>query len=528
MRKYSLQKTIFMTLAVCSVLGAAHTAWANENDDAKIIAPMVDWQTTAVLRIDPAHLGPPLLAEKLSEMVPVPSAASGSPLTLWKGVVETTRAALGDRAIYWVCNASAQGFFFIQKGNSLDLEKLQKVPIFFNTSNIIEREEHVIFISGSFMGGFNHYYEYVRNYLDTLKPSPRPEIAEAFDAVEGFPVQMLLVPPAYARRAIEEMLPELPEEIGGGPSRVLTDGLRWVAIGIDPAKISVRMVIQSTDDEAAARLAKQLPVIVRTAHEKIEPFSKKINAEQLETLLATFSPKAEGSQLILTLDDRKIFASAFSVMVQKASKKYQLTVTQNNMKHILIGMQTFHAKDDHFPPPKNDRDENGKPRLSWRVHLLPFLEEGELFKQFHLDEPWDSPHNIKLLEKMPKVFQTSGSQVKSGYTTLLAPVGKDTVFGSGEPVKIQNITDGTVNTIALVEVRDELAVPWTKPEDYRYDESDPAAGLKMVNGSGFAAGFCDASVRNIRADVEPGILLRLFQKADGCAIDLSQIKVKFP
>src|SRR5204863_3386120 len=109
-------------------------------------------------------------------------------------------------------------------------------------------------------------------------------------------------------------------------------------------------------------------------------------------------------------------------------------------------------------------DKRGKPLLSWRVEILPFIEENELFKQFHLDEPWDSEHNKALIAHMPRVFQDP-RRPPGDTTTFLAPVGKGLAFEGDKPLKINSFTDGTSNTIFIVQANDDRAVPWTKPDD---------------------------------------------------------------
>src|SRR5207249_2796575 len=78
------------------------------------------------------------------------------------------------------------------------------------------------------------------------------------------------------------------------------------------------------------------------------------------------------------------------------------TVSQNNLKQIGLAMHNYHDTYRHFPP-QALTDKNGKPLLSWRVAVLPFIEQDNLYRQFKLDEPWDSEHNRKLLERMPKL-----------------------------------------------------------------------------------------------------------------------------
>src|SRR5205807_1702884 len=147
------------------------------------------------------------------------------------------------------------------------------------------------------------------------------------------------------------------------------------------------------------------------------------------------------------------------------------------------------------------RGDKGKALLSWRVHLLPFLGEDKLHKEFHLDEPWDSAHNKKLVERMPAVYRSS-LKLPAGKTTFLAARGIGTMWPeTAKSLTFSEVTDGTSNTIFLLDADDDRAVFWTQPEDLKYDMKKPHAGLGGRYGGGFLALFVDGSVYFIRKDV---------------------------
>ena len=82
--------------------------------------------------------------------------------------------------------------------------------------------------------------------------------------------------------------------------------------------------------------------------------------------------------------------------------------TMNHFKQILLAFHNFASVKGRLPAAANYGDD-GQPKLSWRVALLPYLDQDELYKAFRQDEPWDSPHNKALIERMPAVFETPGS-----------------------------------------------------------------------------------------------------------------------
>lgn len=205
---------------------------------------------------------------------------------------------------------------------------------------------------------------------------------------------------------------------------------------------------------------------------------------------------------------------------RKAARRAQAT---NNLKQLALAMHNFHDSYRAFPAGYS-ADKEGHPLLSWRVHILPFVEQSGLYEEFHLDEPWDSPHNKKLIERMPSVYKAPGSKCNPGMTNYLGVGGADGVFvrpAEGEQLKsptgigFANITDGTSNTIMIVEASDELAIPWTQPGDYAPDKESPVKGLVGLRRGGFLAAFCDGSVHFISKTVDPETLNLLFTKSDG-------------
>ena len=158
-------------------------------------------------------------------------------------------------------------------------------------------------------------------------------------------------------------------------------------------------------------------------------------------------------------------------------------------------------------PPAVVYGENGRPLLSWRVLLLPFIEEGELFRQFKLDEPWDSPHNIRLLPKMPRTyFPFDGSSPPEPNTTFYQVfVGKGTAFEGREGLKLKDdFPNGTSITFLIVEAGS--AVPWTKPEDIAYDERMPLPKLGGLFKGSFRAALVDGSVRYVLDETKESTL----------------------
>ncbi len=187
-------------------------------------------------------------------------------------------------------------------------------------------------------------------------------------------------------------------------------------------------------------------------------------------------------------------------LVKWMKEQAPVITDSNNLKQIGLAFHNYHDTFGHFPQQAN-YDKDGKPLLSWRVHILPYLDEGALYRQFKLDEPWDSPHNKKLLAKMPKVYaRVTGGAAEPGLTQYQGFVARGKRPGTAlvvHPYKvaIRDITDGTSNTFLVAE--SSKAVPWTKPEDIGVDEM----GVPKLGGQFkgfFQAVMCDGSVRKIQ------------------------------
>jgi hypothetical protein len=180
--------------------------------------------------------------------------------------------------------------------------------------------------------------------------------------------------------------------------------------------------------------------------------------------------------------------------VQKVREAAARIQSVNNLKQLALAMHSYHDANNSFPP-HAVYSKDGKPLLSWRVLLLPYIDQNKLYEEFKLDEPWDSEHNKKLLEKMPVLFACPGAKTGPTDTVYQAFVGPGAGFEGKKGVKIPDITDGTSNTIMFVEAA--AAVPWTKPEDLAFDPAKPLPKLGGHFKGGFNAAIFDGSVRFI-------------------------------
>jgi hypothetical protein len=347
------------------------------------------------------------------------------------------------------------------------------------------------------------------------KASAVPQLATALAAVDALPSRMAMVVPPAFRKSLEELMPKLPKELGGGGITPVTRGLSWSAVGVDLSaeKLQLKAIVQAKDVQAATDLGR----LAGRAIDALRQQAGKENAPELARGLQVLRPDVKDDQLRLTLDIKTLDAAIMPLLprMRGAAAREQ---SSNNLKQFALAMHNYYSIYKSFPA-QASYGKGKKPLLSWRVHLLPFVEQTSLYKQFKLDEPWDSPNNKPLIAKMPTIFRSPLSvNVAPGKTTYLVPVGPDLIFDGPKKTKMAQITDGTSNTIFIVDADDSRAVWWTQPEDYKVDRKKPKAGLVRPGASTFLAAFADGSVRAINGTIRDERLWLFFHPSDGMPI----------
>jgi prepilin-type processing-associated H-X9-DG protein len=193
-----------------------------------------------------------------------------------------------------------------------------------------------------------------------------------------------------------------------------------------------------------------------------------------------------------------LLSPAWQQHVLTGRKRLQV---QQDLHQLALAMYDYESAHARLPPPAI-YGSDGQPLLSWRVAILPYLDESALFKEFRLHEPWDSPHNLPLLDRMPKVFAHSGSNSSKSLPKLTyfqVFVGKGTAFESREGLRIpDDFPDGTSKTILIVEA--EPPIPWTKPADLLYSPDEPLPKFWTVRQGGYNAAFADGHIMFLEGD----------------------------
>lgn len=198
--------------------------------------------------------------------------------------------------------------------------------------------------------------------------------------------------------------------------------------------------------------------------------------------------------------------------VQQAREAARRTQCKNNLKQIGLAMHNYHDTYNFFPA-AHLNDSQGKPRLSWRVSILPFVDDSSRFNSYSFNEAWDSPANSALLRPLPFAYSCPshmgpGQTTNTAYATI---TGETSLLGDGRCHSIKETTDGTSNTLMVVEAC-RLEIPWMKPQDI--DQAtlgrvgDPS-GVSSKHRGGVHVLLADGSVRFVSENVDPQVMKAL-------------------
>jgi len=181
----------------------------------------------------------------------------------------------------------------------------------------------------------------------------------------------------------------------------------------------------------------------------------------------------------------------------------ELDVGDNKMRNLGLALFSY-VEDKGRLPAAAIYSKDGKPLLSWRVALLPYLnmDLAKLHGEFRLDEPWDSEHNKKLLAKMPPCYASPSAEPKAPHSTFYQVlVGPNTAFHGMTGRKPEDIKNFS-RKVLIVEGAEP--VPWTKPQDLPYDAGKPLPRFGGPFRTGFysLAGYNDRHFHKKASDVD--------------------------
>lgn len=309
--------------------------------------------------------------------------------------------------------------------------------------------------------------------------------------------------------------------------------LATLNVTLGPAQVTAELRLDAASAEAAAANTKDLALLrkslLQLASEALQELKEQAeNQKALEPVhvcLAALtealekgdlSSRGNATYLRLHVDVSNLPVANFLFSgVQKVRESATNVKSANNLKQIALALHCYHDEHGAFPPAAVV-GKNGKPLLSWRVLILPYIEQAVLYREFRLDEPWDSEHNKKLIPKIPDLYVLPGEEQtegKQGLTRYRVFVGNGAAWEWGKGLKIADFIDGTSNTWMVVLAKE--AVPWTKPDELPFDpKKDPSALLGKI-GDRWQVAFCDGSVRMFQKLPKADVIRALITRSGG-------------
>jgi prepilin-type processing-associated H-X9-DG protein len=212
-----------------------------------------------------------------------------------------------------------------------------------------------------------------------------------------------------------------------------------------------------------------------------------------------------------------ILAALLLPAVQAARQAAQRAQCTNNLRQIGLAMGSYHDMYGTFPPAYL-ADADGKPMHSWRVLILPFMEQKPLYDRYNFDEPWDGPNNRQLADLIPLPYQcptdlATPAGTGTNYTVI---TGQGTMFEGETASRMSSITDGTSNTIMVVETT--AGINWMEPRDLDLNamslnvNASPAE-ISSHHPGGAQAVFADGHVSFLSQSLSAQILRALITRA---------------
>lgn len=388
-------------------------------------------------------------------------------------------------------------------------ETLSEHPLIKQSNQMVEAGAGVVFIAGS------------QTQIETLKTEradqPR-DLSEQWKAMGGGTAGLVLFGDSDSRRVVKELMPAMPAPFEALTGSMIADDIQWAGISIYLSKsFGASVEIESSNEESA----KTIESVVQAGTKLLQtmPQLDIVDKSELGFLVESIAPVRSGTRVSISTDklmkDTDRFAKALSPMVNKLKSAADRSSRLNKLGQLALAMHNYESAHRHFPT-QAIVDKAGKPLLSWRVQILPFIEQGDLYNQFKLDEPWDSEHNLKLVKQMPETFFDSNRENnKAGKTIFQVPSGKGLLFDGANEITFSKITDGSSNTLLAICVADKHAAVWTKPDDWQVDFADVTAELKQDGRKYVEAALADGSVHRIFIDAAVEKWEPLLKYADG-------------
>jgi hypothetical protein len=500
--------TLLLAITAALTLPAADPPKFDAAAAAKLLAPFLDEQTFATVRIDVASIDVDAAAEKLAKYTGQPDEEVRKVRRIARDFQARFTRAGGHEfyAVVSIADLPRPGpFVLAPAAGRADAAALKEAlaDLSMETTDVI---------GGVAFAGSKRTLERLRG----VAPTARPDLAAALAGAGSAQALAVFSLSDDQRRVVAELFPKLPDALGGRPTTGWIHGTRWAALAADfTPKMTVKLTVQGRDEATVKDLNALVGAGLLAA--RVSPNIRR-DVPFLDQLAATLRPQVEGDQLRIVFDETAAGVAQLSMsLIQSAQRNARLQQSVNNLKQLALAMHNYHDAYRALPGHATYSKDGKTPLLSWRVAILPFVEQDGLYKQFKLDEPWDSEHNKKLIPLMPKVYlDTNAPAAKEPGTThyqIFVGGGSAWERGPKQPLFPKSFPDGTSNTILIAEGGEPVV--WTKPDDLAYDPTKPLPKLGADATTGFIVAMADGSARVIRPAVSEKTIRAAITAAGG-------------
>ena len=298
-----------------------------------------------------------------------------------------------------------------------------------------------------------------------------------------------------------------------------------LSLNEDPQLELTSRLAAANKQEGVTSVLQKLPGLLINIAEEMPtmPVTNAVLTSALENAVVT-EPSEVESRLTISLDDVEPQLRPFiEAAIQKMNTREKLydAYSQNNLRMIALGFHNFHEMHGFFPSVKTKLP-GWKHPVSWRVAILPYIEEQQIYDQYNFDEPWNSEANKKLLTQMPQAYRHPSMKKGVSEASYVTIAGPNTATGDGaKPVKLTGYPDGTSMTMMVAET--VARIPWTKPEDPNFDPKKPLRTLGGIYEKGFHIALADGSLLFIPAGISDATLNALISCNGGEQIDIDNL-----
>ena len=327
-------------------------------------------------------------------------------------------------------------------------------------------------------------------------------------------------PYSVAIRAQQEMFQALPPNLA--PFRKMKMAAGGADVG-RKTRVKARVLCETeADAKAAVAAVEQGLEMAKQAMESqkdrmIQQGQKAAYVTSMDLFRAT---KVKSVRKYVDLES--VISIDFDTLVPMFEASYgaaKRTEAMNNLRQVVIAFHNY--ADAHKRLPSSVFVHESGKKYSWRIAILPYIEQQELYDQYDFTQEWNSPHNRKVTAKMPDVFRSDSDDEESTTTSWFMLSGADGIVDGENSMWFSDIKDGTSNTILAVEAK--RSVHWAKPEDIQVSADRGLPKLGGFHKGGFNVAMGDGSVRFVSENVDPEVLWSLYTASGGEIVNPSDM-----